>query len=104
VDNHVNNLLDKVKANLILTHNVDDELLQGIIHAALDYAITYQKRKRVWKVIPPVTEQAVIMLASHWFESRDGGTGGFFADNVNASQQILSTVNRMLSLNKHWEV
>ncbi len=32
--------------------------------------------------MPATTEQAVIMLASHFYESRDGSTGGFFADNT----------------------
>ena len=27
--------------------------------------------------MPPTTEQAVIMLSSHFYESRDGSTGGF---------------------------
>ena len=27
--------------------------------------------------MPPTTEQAVIMLSSHLYESRDGSTGGF---------------------------
>ncbi len=39
--------------------------------------------------MPPTTEQAVIMLSSHFYESRDGSTGGFFADNVQAGQQGL---------------
>ena len=28
------------------------------------------------------------MLASHFYESRDGSTGGFFSDNVQAGQQV----------------
>ncbi len=43
--------------------------------------------------MPPTTEQAIIMLSSHFYESRDGSTGGFFADNVQASQQVWNTVN-----------
>ena len=31
-------LLSKVKANLILEHSVDDELLKGYITAAVSYA------------------------------------------------------------------
>ena len=27
------------------------------------------------------------MLSSHFYESRDGSTGGFFADNTGAAQQ-----------------
>ena len=35
-------LLEKVKANLILEHNADDELLQLYITAATRYAESYQ--------------------------------------------------------------
>ena len=54
--------------------------------------------------MPPTTEQAVIMLASHFYESRDGSTGGFFADNVQASQQVWNTVNLLLRLDRRWQV
>ena len=54
--------------------------------------------------MPPTTEQAVIMLASHFYESRDGSTGGFFSDNVNAAQQIWNTVNLLLRLDRDWKV
>ena len=35
-------LLEKVKANLILEHDTDDELLQQYIAAAVTYAESYQ--------------------------------------------------------------
>ena len=35
-------LLSKVKANLILEHTADDELLKGYITAAVSYAESYQ--------------------------------------------------------------
>ena len=35
-------LLEKVKANLILEHSADDELLQIYITAAVKYAESYQ--------------------------------------------------------------
>ena len=54
--------------------------------------------------MPPTTEQAVIMLASHFYESRDGSTGGFFADNVQAGQQVFNTVNLLLRLDRNWKV
>ena len=38
----MNTLLDKVKANLILEHDADDELLQRLIDAAVAYAESYQ--------------------------------------------------------------
>lgn len=35
-------LLEKVKANLILEHSADDELLQLYLTAAISYAESYQ--------------------------------------------------------------
>ena len=98
-------LLEKVKANLILEHDSDDELLQQYIAAAISYAESYQHLTAGTyeaAVMPPTTEQAVIMLASHFYESRDGSTGGFFADNVQAGQQVWDTVNTLLRLDRNW--
>jgi hypothetical protein len=97
-------LLPKVKANLILEHEADDELLLGYIAAALDYAETYQKAAYGRRPLPPSTEHAVIMLATHFYESRDGGTGGFFADTATAAAQTWKTIQRLLALNKNIEV
>ena len=100
-------LLDKVKANLILEHNEDDELLKMYITAAVSYAESYQHIPENYyseNPMPPTTEQAVIMLASHFYESRDGSTGGFFADNVQAGQQVFNTVNLLLRLDRDWKV
>ena len=52
--------------------------------------------------MPPTTEQAIVMLSSHYFESRDGSTAGFFNDNVQASQQVWNTVNMLLRLDRDW--
>ena len=38
-------LLEKIKANLILDHNADDELLQNLIFTATSYAESYQKKE-----------------------------------------------------------
>ena len=100
-------LLLKVKANLILEHSADDELLKGYITAAVSYAESYQHIPAGTyseKDMPPTTEQAVIMLSSHFYESRDGSTGGFFADNVQAGQQVWNTVNLLLRLDREWKV
>ena len=100
-------LLEKVKANLILDHTADDDLLKGYITAAVSYAESYQHIREGYysgNEMPPTTEQAVIMLASHFYESRDGSTGGFFADNVQASQQVWNTVNLLLRLDRRWQV
>ena len=100
-------LLQKVKANLILDHSADDGLLQSYILAAVSYAESYQHIPEGYyseNAMPPTTEQAVIMLASHFYESRDGSTGGFFADNVQAGQQVWNTVNLLLRLDRDWKV
>ena len=100
-------LLEKVKANLILEHSADDELLQLYITAATSYAESYQHLPEgtyAETVMPSTTEQAIIMLSSHFYESRDGSTGGFFADNVQAGQQVWHTVNLLLRIDRDWKV
>ncbi len=100
-------LLTKVKANLILTHDVDDALLQSYITAAVSYAESYQHIPQgtyANTAMPPTTEHAVIMLSSHFYESRDGSTGGFFADNVQAAKQVWDAVNTLLRIDREWKV
>ena len=100
-------LLNKVKQNLILDHAVDDVLIQSYITAAVSYAESFQHIPAgpyTETTMPPTTEQAVIMLASHFYESRDGSTGGFFADSVQAGKQVWDTVNNLLRLDREWKV
>jgi len=113
----VDTLLPKVKANLILEHGADDDLLRSLIRAAVAYAESYQHlpvgtylemaaegESGETSRFPPTTEQAVIMLSSHFYESRDGSTAGFFADSVQAGQQVWNTVNLLLRLDRNWRV
>lgn len=100
-------LLEKVKANLILNHSEDNDLLLTYISAAVSYAESYQHIPEGFykeNPMPPTTEQAVIMLSSHFYESRDGSTGGFFADNTGAAQQVWNTANLLLRLDRRWQV
>ncbi len=100
-------LLAKVKANLILEHDSDDALLQSYIAAAVAYAESYQhlpEKHYSENPMPPTTEQAVILLSSHFYEARDGSTGGFFADNVQAGRQVWDTVNMLLRLDRRWNL
>ena len=100
-------LLEKVKKNLILEHDADDALLRTYITAAVSYAESYQHLEAGYyneNPVPATTEQAIIMLVSHFYESRDGSTGGFFADNVQAGQQVWNTVNLLLRLDRNWKV
>jgi len=96
-------LLEKVKENLILDHDQDDSLLNDFIASATAYAESYQKKADGYYVdhpMHPTTEQAIIMLSSHFYESRDGSTGGFFHDRVDASKQVWNVVNLLLRMNK----
>ena len=100
-------LLTKVKQNLILEHSEDDVLLVNYITAAISYAESYQHVEQGYYTDNPMsatTEQAVIMLSSHFYESRDGSTGGFFGDNVQAGKQVWDTVNMLLRLDRRWIV
>ena len=100
-------LLLKLKQNLIIEHSADDALLQSYLTAAVAYAESYQHiPEGTYKetAMPATTEQAVIMLASHFYESRDGSTGGFFADNPGAATQVWNTVNLLLRLDRDWKV
>ena len=103
----MDNLLLAVKNNLILTHNQDDGLISSYITAALSYAESYQHISEGYYSthdMPATTRQAVIMLASHFYESRDGSTAGFFGDSTNASAQVWNTVNLLLRLDRDWKV
>ncbi len=103
----MNGLLEKVKANLILDHSEDGALIEGYSTAAVSYAESYQHIPAGYYAenpMPPTTEQAVVMLASHFYESRDGSTAGFFADSVQAGQQVWHTVDLLLRLDRDWKV
>ena len=100
-------LLTKVKQNLILEHAADDVLLVRYIKSAVCYAESYKHVEQGYYTDNPMsatTEQAVIMLSSHFYESRDGSTGGFFGDNVQAGKQVWDTVNMLLRLDRRWIV
>jgi uncharacterized phage protein (predicted DNA packaging) len=101
----MDDLLSKVKANLIISHDEDDALISNFITAAVNYAESYQHIPAgtyAESPMPPTTEQGVIMLASHFYESRDGSTGGFYADSVQAGQQVWNTVNMLFRMNRQW--
>lgn len=100
-------ILMDVKKNLILEHSEDDDLLLKFILAAIGYAEKYQHLDEEYYQSNPMsttTRQAVIMLASYLYESRDGSTAGFFNDNTGAAQQVWNTVNMLLQLDRDWKV
>lgn len=100
-------LLDRVKANLIITFDDDNELINTFISAAISYAESYQhldERYYQSHEMGETTKQGIIMLSSHFYESRDGSSGGFFASSPSASEQVWKTVNTLLRLDRNWKV
>ena len=100
-------LLPLVKQNLILESSEDDGLLTSLISAAVDYATDYQHLPSGYyqqHEASQTTRQAVIMLASHFYESRDGSTAGFWGDNPQAATSVWDAVNRLLRLDREWKV
>ena len=100
-------LFENTKANLMISHSADDELISELLSAAKKYAEEYQHLDEGYYDFNPMsatTEQGVIMLAAFLYESRDGSTGGFFGDNTNAPASAFNTVNTLLRLGKEWKV
>jgi hypothetical protein len=100
-------LLPSVKENLIITFNDDDSLILSYIAASISYAEEYQHLDGGYyqsNAMSETTKQAIVMLSSHFYESRDGSTGGFFADNTNAANNVWQAVNRLLLMNREWKV
>jgi len=103
---HASELLEKVKQNLIIEHDQDDNLLLGFMLGAVTYAESKQKKPEgtyAHEPMPPVTEQAVIMLTANFYESRDGSTAGFFSDSVAAGEHSWDTIDRLLMMEKEWK-
>ena len=102
-----NDLLSRVKENLIISFNDDDNLILSFIIAAIEYAESYQHLEEHFYQDHPMgetTKQGIIMLASYFYESRDGSSGGFFASSAAASEQTWKTVNMLLRLDRNWKV
>ena len=99
--------LAKLKANLVIEHDRDDEILTQHLNAAMDYAGKFQHKDLAYYKthrMSPSTLQAVIMLASFYYESKDGGAGGFFTPTTAAAKQTLECVDTLLRLDKNWVV
>ena len=92
-------LLVPLKENLVVEHDADDALLLRCLSSAVSYAECYQKKGPDYYQTNAMTEstrQAVIVLATFFYESRDGSTAGFFADSPEAARQVWETVKLLL--------
>lgn len=100
-------ILEDVKKNLIIDDDSEDSFISMLIETAISYAESYQHLAEGYysvNTMSPTTRGAIIIFASHLYESRDGSTGGFFNDSVQASEQIKKTVDCLLRLDREWKV
>ncbi|MEX3505465.1 head-tail connector protein [Corynebacterium sp. LK2510] len=100
-------LVGLVKANLILTHDEDDDLIGSLVGAATSYATAYQHLPDGHYNSEPMsgtTRQAIVLLATHFYESRDGSTAGFWADKPEAAKAVWNAVNTLLRLDRQWKI
>ncbi|MDP9832650.1 head-tail connector protein [Trueperella abortisuis] len=100
-------LVELVTANLILTHDEDDALIGSLVGAATSYAVAYQHLPDGYYEDHPMsgtTRQAIVLLATHFYESRDGSTAGFWADMPEAAKAVWNAVNNLLRLDREWNV
>jgi uncharacterized phage protein (predicted DNA packaging) len=106
-DMEARDLLDSVKQNLIIAFDDDDNLILSFIQSAIAYAEGYQHLDGDYYKTNPMSEttkQAIIMLSTHFYESRDGATAGFFADNTSGSSNVWNTIHNLLRLDRNWKV
>lgn len=100
-------LVELVKQNLIIEHDSDDGLIGSFVEAATSYATAYQHLPEGYYQTQPMsqaTRQGIIMLATHFYESRDGATAGFWADKTDAARAVWNAVNTLLRLNRDWKI
>lgn len=100
-------LLEQVKANLLITFDEDDRLIEALIHAATSYATAYQHLPDSHyeaHEMSGATRQGIVMLASHFYESRDGSTAGLWSDKPDAARAVWAAVNSLLRLDREWKV
>lgn len=100
-------LIDQVKANLLITFDDDDQLIGALINAATSYACSFQhlpENHYETHEMSGATRQGIVMLASHFYESRDGSTAGFWSDKPDAARAVWNAVNNLLRLDRDWKV
>lgn len=100
-------LISLVKQNLGIDFTDDDELIEHYVLAALSYATAFQHMPEdFYEKNPPTerTRQAIVMLATHYYESRDGGAAGFFSPRPENVANIREAVDRLLRLDRTWTI
>lgn len=100
-------LVEQVKQNLLITFDDDDTLITALVNAATSYACSFQHLEEghyEQAAMSGATRQGIVMLASHFYESRDGATAGFWADKLEAARAVWDAVNNLLRLDRDWKI
>lgn len=100
-------LVEQVKANLLITFDDDDALITALVNAATSYVTAFQHLPEghyEQAAMSGATRQGIVMLASHFYESRDGSTAGFWADKPDAARAVWDAVNNLIRLDRDWKV
>lgn len=85
----------------------DAPLLRSLIQAGVSYAEQYQHLPDGYyntHEMMPTTQQGIIFLVTHWYESRDGSTGGFFGNQPACAEQVRKTADCLFRLGRCWQV
>lgn len=101
--------MDELKAllreNLVLGDTADEALLDASLMAAIAYATGYQKKDKLdLDRLNEATRHGILLLATFLYESRDGVTGGFFANQEAAKDKTFESVHRLLQIDKDWRI
>ena len=91
-------LMALVKQNLLVNHSEDDSLIASFVLAATSYATAYQHLPEGYYQTEPMSQ------ATHFYESRDGATAGFWADKTDAARAVWNAVNTLLRLDRDWKI
>ena len=100
-------LVSQVKQNLLIDFDADDMLIAALVNAATSYACSFQHLPEghyEQAAMSGATRQGIVMLASHFYESRDGSTSGFWSDKPEAAKAMWDAVNNLMRLDRDWKV
>jgi hypothetical protein len=79
----------------------DDAYLQHLLDAATDTVVTYTNRKREELVdgednLPKMLQQAVLMLAAHWYNQRESVSAVAMHEVPDAVQTLVKPFRRLV--------
>lgn len=76
--------LDALKAHLNILDDTDDDLLTGILAAAITFTSLHVggTEPLTWDTAPADLRQAIMMLAAHWYENREGVLVGIRGEDL----------------------